>query len=160
MNAPINSTQRPQSRMTLTGGSKGKQDRPERILLYGVEGVGKSTFAASAPGAIFLDVEAGTKHLDIQRTQQPETWQDVLDGVRMFEGQHEFKTLVIDTADRCESMLWSHICSRDGKASIEEYGYGKGYQAALDEWRVLLAALDRLDAEGAVLGANLKRDFF
>ena len=73
MNAPIQ-TQKPQSRMSLSGGTKGKQSRPERILLYGVEGVGKSTFASNAPRAIFLDIEEGTKHLDVERTPHPQTW--------------------------------------------------------------------------------------
>lgn len=130
--------------MTFGGVTKGKQERPERILLYGVEGVGKTTFAADAPEPIILPVEDGTKHLDVHRLPQPETWQDVLDAVRLMEGEHPYKTFVVDTVDRAEALLWTHICQRDGKDNIEAYGYGKGYQAAIDEWRLFAAALDRL----------------
>ncbi|MGH8523791.1 MAG: ATP-binding protein, partial [Gammaproteobacteria bacterium] len=124
---------------------KGKQAQPLRIVLHGTEGVGKTTFAASAPSPIFIGAEDGTSQLDVVRFQSPETWQEILDAVRELEtAKHEYKTLVLDTVDWAEPMLWEHICKRDGFANVEAYGYGKGYQAALDEWRVFLGALERM----------------
>ena len=133
------------SRMSLTALIKGRQERPLRALLYGVEGVGKSTFGAMAPDAIFLGAEDGTAHLDVTRFPAPTSWTDILDAIRVLgtEG-HAFKTLVIDTLDWAEPMLWKRICERDGKKDVEDYGYGKGYTAALDQWRVFLAYLERL----------------
>lgn len=132
------------SRMTLASVVKGKQQQPLRVVLYGVEGIGKSTFGANAPAPIFLGSEDGTSQLDVTRFPQPETWQEMLDAVRLLgTDAHEYQTLVLDTLDWAEPMLWNFICKRDGMKSIEEYGFGKGYVAALDEWRVLLAALER-----------------
>jgi hypothetical protein len=125
----------------------GRQDKPIRALVYGVEGVGKSTFGAGAPAPIFLGAEDGTAHLDVQRFPMPATWQDVLDAVRILTTEaHKYQTLVIDTLDFAEPMVWDFICKRDNQPNVEAYGYGKGYAAALDEWRVFLAALDRLRA--------------
>ena len=133
------------ARMSLTALIRGRQERPLRALFYGVEGVGKSTLGADAPGAIFLGAEDGTAHLDVTRFPAPASWADMLEAIRVLGTEdHEFKTLVIDTLDWAEPMLWKHICDRDGKKDIEDYGYGKGYAAALDQWRVFLAYLERL----------------
>jgi hypothetical protein len=135
------------SRMSLTQLVKGPQQQPMRVLLYGVEGVGKSTFGAEAPGAIFLGAEDGTALLDVTRFPAPETWADVLDAVRVLTNDaHEYRTLVLDSADWLEPLVWQHVCRQANAASIEEVGggYGKGYTAALDHWRIFLAALEGL----------------
>lgn len=143
MGVPITAV--PASRMRLDAVVKGRQTRPLRIVLYGVEGIGKSTFGASAPAPIFLAAEDGTAHLDVHRLPVPETWDEVLSGVRLLATQeHPYRTLVVDTVDWVEPLLWKAICERDGKKDIEDYGYGKGYVAALDQWRVLLGDLERL----------------
>ncbi len=67
------------SRMALSELVKGRRAKPIRTLLYGVEGIGKSTFAANAPSPIFVGAEDGTDHLDVTRFPMPETWQEVLD---------------------------------------------------------------------------------
>lgn len=134
-----------EKRMSLAAITRGKHDKPLRVLLYGTEGIGKSTWAASAPSPIFLPVEDGTAHLDVARLPQPETWQDIIDATEELEREkHDFKTLVIDTLDAAESMLWNFICERDDQANIEAYGFGKGYITALSDWRILLRNLERL----------------
>lgn len=133
------------SRMTLRNLVVGRQTRPLRVLMMGVEGIGKSTFGADAPAPIFLGAEDGTAHLDVTRFPMPTTWAEVLDAVRtLTDEEHSFRTLVVDTLDWAEPLLWAHICKRDSQPNIEAYGYGKGYQAAIDEWRSFLAALERL----------------
>lgn len=138
------------SRMKLGLVSRGRVARSMRVVMYGVEGIGKSTFAAHAPSTIFLGAEDGTAHLDVARFPQPQTWQDVLDAVEELRtGEHDFKTLAIDTLDALEPLCWAHVCQREKVKSIESIGYGKGYVLALDEWRALLARLDVLrDARG------------
>lgn len=137
--------QPPPSRMTLASVVKGKRARPIRALLYGVEGIGKSTFAASAPSPIFIGAEDGTDHLDAVRFPTPGSWNEVFEALRVLATQeHPYQTLAIDTLDWLEPLAWDFICTRDGVENIEAYGYGKGYVAALDEWRRLLAALERL----------------
>jgi hypothetical protein len=133
------------SRMVIGSVTRGKVAKPYRIVLYGEAGAGKSTFGSEAPAPVFIGAEDGTSHLDVARFPAPSTWTEVLEAVRALESQpHEFETVVFDTLDWMEPLLWRHICERDGKASIEEYGYGKGYVAALDEWRVFVAAIERV----------------
>lgn len=138
------------TRMRLDALVKGRQARPIRTLLYGVEGVGKTTFGSKAPAPIFVGAEDGTSHLDVTRFPMPETWGEVLEAVRtLTKEQHDFQTVVFDTLDWLEPMIWRMMCERDGAENIEAYGFGKGYIAALDEWRIFLAALDRLrEAKG------------
>jgi hypothetical protein len=129
----------------LAGVRSGRLKRPKRILLYGVEKIGKSTFASEAPWPIFIGPEDGTAELDVKRFPQAETWADVTaDITDLITEDHQHQTLVIDTLDWIEPLNWAFVCRRDKKSDIEAYGYGKGYLAALDEWRSLLALCDRL----------------
>lgn len=137
----------PPSKMRLDRVVRGKLGQPRRVLVFGQEGVGKSTFAAGAPAPIFLGAEDGTAQLDVVRFPSPESWTEAQEAVRVLTTEkHEYKTLVIDTLDWLEPLIWSHVCARDGEKTIEGFGYGRGYQIALDEWRVFLAALERLRA--------------
>lgn len=131
--------------MTLASVKRGRVEKPPRLLLWGVEGVGKSSFAANAPAPIFLAAEDGTAQLDVARFPEPRRWQDALDAVdELTASSHEFRTLVVDTLDWLEPLCWAHVCEKAGLNSVEEAGYGKGYVAALDLWRVFLASLERM----------------
>lgn len=135
-------------RMDLDSLVAGKQQTPITALLMGVEGVGKSTFGADAPDPVFIDLERSTEDLDVVRFPEPDDgwkWEDVLDAIDVLTKEdHKFKTLVVDTLDAAEPLLYAFICKRDKKKNIEDYGYGKGYTASLDEWRIFLARLERL----------------
>lgn len=130
---------------------------PIRALVYGPGGVGKSTFAGTSPNAVFIASEAGLKFMQVRRVNPlPRTYQDTLDAIEFLAGDKSCETIVIDSLDWLEPMLHAHICERDGEASIESYGYGKGYVAAGTEWRDLTG---RLDASGKhiVLIAHARR---
>jgi hypothetical protein len=143
--APPNAKPISQNRMTLASITKGRQQRPLRMLLYGVEGVGKTTFAANAPAPIFLAAEDGTENVDVERFPSPRDWDEVFGALNtLTSAQHSYKTLAVDTVDWLEPLLWAYICKRDGFENIEAYGYGKGYATALDEWRRFLGAVERL----------------
>lgn len=138
-------------RMALSNVVRGKLDRPVRVLLYGTEKVGKSTWAAQAPNPIFLCSEDGTANLDVARFPEPHTFSEVLDAVDALIADSKddfgFKSLILDTVDWLEPLLFSAVLSNAGKNpndGIESIGYGKGYIAAVDLWRTLLARLDRL----------------
>jgi len=137
-------------RMTLKSICKGKQQRPKRILLHGVDGVGKTTFAAGAPKPIFLGAEEGTNHLNVSRFPLPETLDDIFDALRTLTlEKHDFETLAIDTLDWMEPIVWKHVADHAKVASIEDVGggFGKGYFAALDVWRRIINAIEHLQRE-------------
>jgi hypothetical protein len=138
----------PPSRMSLANVSRGRVQQPARVLLYGVEGIGKSTFGADAPKPIFLGAEDGSSHLEVARFPRPETFEDVGAAVRTLRSEaHDFETLVVDTVDWLEPLLWEFMCRRDGEANVDAYGYGKGYQVAIELWRLFISGLERLQAE-------------
>ncbi len=130
----------------LSAVKHGVQKRPLRTVLYGVEGVGKTLFASNAPRPIFLGSEDGFGTIDAARFPAPASWTEVRAAVHeLATQQHEFGTLVIDTADWIEPLLFADICARHGKANVEAFGFGKGYTIAVDEgWRPLLAQLEEL----------------
>jgi AAA domain len=156
-------------RIDLSTPDAGIKQAPYRILLYGDEGVGKSTFAAGAPGALFLDPSRGTAELDVKRVPLPEgadgfIWQDVVDVVDwLLREEHQWQTLVLDELGEIESMAWDFICERDQESNIEGYGYGKGYEIVLREWRLLLSKIERLQREKGThvvfLGHSLVKTF-
>jgi AAA domain len=132
-------------RMTLDAVVRGKLKKPKRIVLYGVEKIGKSTFAADATKPIFVGAEDGTSELDVARFPEPHSWQDILDAIQtLTDESHEFQTFVLDTMDWAEVLCWRHVCAAAKKDGIEDFGFGKGYVAALDSWRVFVSKLDAL----------------
>lgn len=129
--------------------SRGRVARPQKAVVYGPEGVGKSTLASQFPEPVFLDTEGGTHHLDVVRFPEASTWDDITAAVaQLATGDHNFKTLVIDTADWLEKRLAEHICRKANKESIEDFGYGKGYVILAEEFAKFLTSLDTLIRRG------------
>lgn len=126
----------------------GKIRKPLRVVVYGPEGVGKSTFAAQFPAPVFMDVEGGTAQLDVPRFERPASFDALLASLgTLLTEEHEFHTLVLDTADWAEKLAIEGLCARFKKAGIEEFGYGKGYTYLAEEWMHLVAVLNRLRDE-------------
>jgi hypothetical protein len=121
--------------------------QPDRILMVGTEGVGKTTFAAESEAPVFLCAEDGIPVIlgEVPRFPTPESVEDVLGAIRtLIREEHFYRTLVVDTVDWLEPIVWRDLCARNKWANIETPGYGKGYVAATEEWRKILAALDVL----------------
>lgn len=124
--------------------------RPQKVVLYGPEGIGKSTFASRFPAPLFLDVEGSTSQLDVSRVGHIASWQALLELVTEFnQDRGDFHTLVIDTADWAERLCIRYICERDRKGGIEDYGYGAGYMKLLEEFSRLLELLNDTIRAGA-----------
>ena len=132
--------------MSLIGSiTKGREQQPPRIMIYGSEGVGKSTFASLAPNPVFIQTEDGLSEIDTSKFPLARTFEDVvmqLQAVR--DEQHEFGTLVIDSLDWLERLVWDRVCADYGVKSIEKAdgGYGKGYVHALTYWRQIVSILN------------------
>ena len=131
--------------------TRGRQTAAIKGLVYGVPGIGKTTFAAKWPGALFLDVEGSSEQLDnddISRIDPaPATYREFLSMIdQIAVDTMGFKTLVIDTADWLESMMIRQICQDAGISSIEKYekGFGKGWTKVCETWAELLDKLDRI----------------
>lgn len=132
--------------------SSGPVESPERIVIYGTGGIGKSTLAAYLPGPLFLDVERGTTRLNVARDISIETWDQLRGKLASIKQTPPagVKTIVIDTATVAEELAKEFVIAtrktEKGRAvdSIEGYGWGKGWQFVADEFNGLLADLDRL----------------
>jgi len=130
-----------------------------RIVLYGVPGIGKTTTAAAASKPVFIPVEDGLGQLEVPAFPQPKSYKEVVECIeQLLAGPHDYETVVLDSLDKLEPLIWAHVCAtvpaaRGERAkSIEDYGYGKGFTThAADVWRELLTGLDALRAKGMVV---------
>lgn len=121
----------------LSTATSGRTQEPPRILLYGLEGIGKSTFAAHAPKPIFIQTEDGLGQIECTRLPLCNTLDDVFTYLRAIrDDEHDFQTCVIDSLDWLERLIWARVCADYGVKSIEraDGGYGKGYVHALGYW--------------------------
>lgn len=126
--------------------------RAPRMILLGVEKIGKSTFAAGADDPIFLPIkqEEGVDAIDAPKFPTAMSWNDVMEAIgTLYQETHDFRTLVIDSASALEPVIWEAVCAENKADSIEKVngGYGKGYTEALGKWRDLMSALDALRSE-------------
>jgi hypothetical protein len=124
----------------------GKQTRAQRVVIYGVESVGKTTFAAQFPTPLFLDIEGGTAHLDTDRVEI-NSWAE-LNGAIKEVVNTDYQTVIIDSADWAERLCVEDLLASTKKTSIEDFGYGKGWVQVAERMSRMLTALDSLIANG------------
>ena len=131
--------------------SKGRTRSPLKVVIYGPEGIGKSTFASQFPEPVFIDTEGSTRHMDVLRVDPaPRTWTELLVMVREMATTYAdgYGTLVIDTADWAEKMCVEELCAHKQWKGIEDAGYGKGYTYLAEEFGKLLNALEEVIRAG------------
>lgn len=113
----------------------GKVKKAKKVVLYGPEGIGKSSLAAQFPNPIFMDTEGSTTEMDVQRLAKPTSWEMVRQQVNWVKQQSgRFGTLVMDTVDWAEMLCAESVCAQYGKKGIEDFGYGNGYVYAKEEF--------------------------
>lgn len=139
--------------------TKGKISRTQKVVIYGPEGIGKSSLAARFPDPVIIDTEGGTAHMDVRRIDRPRSWEELLSVVKEVAATPGIcKTLVIDTADWAEQLITVYLCNKYKQNSIESFGYGKGYTYMAEEFSRLLSACDAVIAAGmhVVITAHAK----
>lgn len=132
--------------------TRGIVQRAVKSCIYGVEGIGKSTFASKFPKPLFLDLDKGTARLDVDRIEDISTWSELMKTVQDFAymENNPYETLIIDTADAAARLCEKHVIQTraQGKTSIEDIPYGKGYKMLAEEFATLLIWLEVLIEKG------------
>lgn len=116
-----------------------------KVVVYGPEGIGKSTFASRFPDPLFIDTEGSTNHMNVKRLEKPSSWTMLMQEVQYIKSTPGIcKTLVIDTVDWAEQLCVEHICAKHNKTGIEDFGYGNGYVYVKEELGRFLNMLNDL----------------
>ncbi|MFR1846126.1 ATP-binding protein [[Clostridium] scindens] len=123
--------------------TRGKIYGAKKTVIYGPEGIGKSTFASKFPDPVFIDTEGSTKDMDVARLPRPSSWNMLLEEIQYIKSNpRECRTLVIDTIDWAEQLCVEHICATHHKSGIEDFGYGNGYVYTKEEFGRFLNRLE------------------
>lgn len=129
--------------------TKGLISKPVKVCVYGVEGIGKTTFASHFPEPLFFDLDKGSAQLDVSRVTDITSWPLLMSNIKeVYDNPSICKTLVIDTADAAERMCIDYICGKFNKKGIEDFGYGAGYTYLTEEFARFLVQLDACIGQG------------
>ena len=128
---------------------RGYLDGAVKVLIYGPEGIGKSTLASMFPDPVYIDTEGSTKRLDVARFPESDTWKQITNNVDyIINHPNACKTLVIDTLDRAEVRCSEDLLKENNKSGIEDFGYGKGYVYLQEKFQAFLDKLDKVSKLG------------
>jgi len=132
-----------------------------RIIVLGVEKIGKTTFSCgtrfeggqiaetglNAPILISVKGEEGADDLDVPKFPTCNSFENIIEAIgSLYSGDHEYRTVVLDSASATEPLVWNAVCNNANVANIESVGggYGKGFTEAVSYWRQITEGLDAL----------------
>lgn len=125
--------------------TRGKRARAQRVVIYGPEGIGKSSLAAQFPNPLFIDTEGSTDNMDVMRADKPSSWTMLMNHIAFVKANPTVcQTLVIDTIDWAEALALRYICAQHNKTGIEDFNWGAGYTYLIEEIGRLLDRLQEL----------------
>ncbi len=131
--------------ISLADITKGGPKRAPVMVVHGTPGIGKTTFAACAENPIFIRTEDGLGEIEVPTFPEINDWDSLMEAFgSLFEEEHDFKTVVIDSLSALEPMIWAKVAHDHGKKNLEDIGFGKGYIYALDYWRDMMEACKAL----------------
>lgn len=122
-----------------------------KAVIYGQEGVGKSTLATHCPGAVFIDCEGSTSRMNVRRLPKPSSWNMLtqeMDFVLESAKAKGYGTVIIDTFDWAERLALDELCAEHSVTGIEGIGYGKGWEFEKEKIGRFLDKTDRLISAG------------
>lgn len=129
--------------------TKGRSCISTKVVIYGPEGIGKTTLASKFPDPLFIDTEGSTTRMDVARLDRPVSWAELMRLVKEVWAEPDCcKTLVIDTADWAEKLCIEGVCLQRRVSGIEDFGYGKGYTYMKEEFGKLLGLLTEISDGG------------
>jgi hypothetical protein len=132
--------------------SNDAEDKPPRIVIYGVEGIGKTKFGVDSPSPIILQTEDGLGEFVVPHFPLAKSFDDVREALEtLAAGGHGYETLVVDSIDWLQELIWKKVALENSVKSIEEIGYGKGYLFAVDHWIDYTNALNYLRDQGMTI---------
>lgn len=124
---------------------KGGPLRPPMMMLYAVQGIGKTTLGAESPDCVFIQTEDGLGLLDAPTLGMHRTFDEVIESIgSLYNDEHSHKTLVVDSLGHLEPLIWAKTCEDNGWKSIEQLDFGRGFVAADDHWRLFLEGITGL----------------
>lgn len=134
------------SKQTLPGVITGKERKPPKLLLYGTGGIGKSTFAASAPNPIFIQTEDGLSTVGADRFPLSTSSSDVEAKLSsLLVTEHGYHTVVIDSADWLEKIILEEICKDNGWKDLSKSPYASYRKIEPTYWTRIIELLDALN---------------
>lgn len=128
--------------------TSGKMKTAQKIIIYGPEGIGKTTFAACFPNPVFSDTEGSTKHIDVRRFDRPRSWSALIEQAKYVLKIKPCSTYVVDTMDWAERLCIDDLCARYKKSGLESFGYGNGYVYLAEEMGRFLNILEEIVEAG------------
>ena len=124
---------------------KGRQWEPRKCLTFGLPAVGKSYYASQAKKPLIIDIENGLNDLDVHKTEVMKDFTSVLTCLEQLAAPGmPYQTVVIDSLDWLEALIWRDVSEAAGKQSISEIPFGGGYRIALEKWRDVIRRLERI----------------
>ena len=128
--------------------TSGKVHAAVKTVIYGAEGIGKTTLAAQFPNPLFIDTEGSTKQLDVARLPAPSSWEMLMQELDFVRDKRPCGNLVIDTVDWAEQLCIADLCAKHGKSGIEDFGYGKGWEFEKESFGKFLNKLTEVITAG------------
>lgn len=124
--------------------TRGKIVKAQKVVIYGAEGIGKSTFASQFPNPVFIDTEGSTNNMDVARMDKPTSWEMLKNQITYVRDNKVCDTLIIDTIDWAEQLCIIAVCNQHQKKGIEDFGYGSGYVYEREEFGKFLNLLEEI----------------
>ena len=138
------------------------QGEGEKIIVYGASGMGKTTLCALAPKPVFVGIDDGGRKIRHPVTGEVlsyipgiETFQDVRDAIVTPGLFDDYQTIVVDTATELESLAEDWVLDNiptgartSSVKSLNDYGYGKGFQHLYDAMKLPLQDVGPLVRQG------------